>query len=118
MEFSLYSAHISIYSFLPCLSGIQTDILLPPFICNHILFFMSHSEFGRTTARREVGMRHQQQDPSASVTQHSHGLTSGSPKSIVFPFPVYEYIQSYNTQPHGTKELLINLLKPRISKRL
>lgn len=64
-------------------------------------------------------MHHQQQDspPTASVAQCNCGLTSDVHELIISPFLVYEYIQSYNTRPYGTKEILINLLNPRTSKR-
>lgn len=98
IEFSLYSPHIRIYSFFPCLSGIQTDILLPPFIYNRTLFFTSHREFGRTIACREAGMRHQQQDPSASVAQHGHDLTSSAHASLS---PLLQYMNTFRVTTHN-----------------
>lgn len=56
----------------------------------------------------ESGTHPQQEDPRLSQL-HFKDL-------IVSPFPVYKSIQSYNTQPHRTKMILINLLKPRTSK--
>lgn len=117
MECSSYSPRISQYlQLFPLpLSCIYTDTL-PPFIYNDTYTHFSHP-IGNVAEPQPAG-----RDVPPAAGPHCLGETArsrshfGHTQVDCFPFLVYEYIQSNNTQPSATKEILINLLNPRTSK--
>lgn len=120
MLWSIYSTPLISVSiaFFPASLTHTHSLSLPPFIYKHTYAYFSYP-IGNLAEPQRAGKRGCTTS-SRTPAPWSHSVVVVSLQayeSIVSPFPVYEYIQNYNTQPYGTKEILIDLLNPRTSKR-